>query len=113
MSDGLLGVERRALKDGGQETTAPIVRSGLRHTARLEWPQRASELALFALKRDELVAAGQRLAVPFDQLWFVIPGIDVTDRAGTENHEHALSLGREVRRTRGQRCVGPIIRQPF
>ena len=74
-------------------------------TARTELPQRSREISVLALEGDQLVIAWQRLVVAFDQLRFVIPSINVTERARTKNHEHILRLRREVRCARSVRIL--------
>ena len=48
-------------------------------------------------------AAGQWLSVPLDQLGFVIPGLKLTHRPCTEDDDHVLRLGREMRAARCKR----------
>ena len=66
------------------------------------WPRREKfhglciRLAVAALKGDDVLAAGQRLAVTLFELGFVLPGVEVADRAGAENLQDAFCLGREV-----------------
>ena len=52
-------------------------------------------LPRLALKRDQLVGARHRLVVPLDQLGLVVPGVEMAARAGAEDHQHPLGLGRE------------------
>ena len=47
--------------------------------------------------------ARQRFAVPLDQLGFVVPGLELTHRAGTEDHDDVLRLSGEMWRSG---CVG-------
>ena len=68
--------------------------------ARLEFPVRLHEVAVLALKGDELVPPGHRLAVALDQLRLVIPRVQMAQRAGAKDHQHILRLGREMRRAR-------------
>ena len=49
-----------------------------------------------ALKRHRWTA-GQRLVVPLDQLWLVIPSLQLAHRPRAENDDHVLGLRREVR----------------
>ena len=62
------------------------------------------QVAVGALEGDELLAAGQRLAVALDQFRLVVQRVEMAARAGAEDVQDALRLGREVRRPRGQRA---------
>ena len=64
------------------------------------------------LPRDELVRARQWLPVALDQFRLVIPGIDVTQSPGTEDHQHSFCLGSEMRRARGERRFRADSRRP-
>ena len=46
--------------------------------ARLEFPERLGQRAVCALEGHEFLAAGQRLAMPLDQLGFEIPRVQMT-----------------------------------
>jgi hypothetical protein len=70
-----------------------------------EFPRRTRQVAVLALKCDQLAIARQRLPVPLDQLRLEVPSINVTQRPGAEDDENLLSPGREVRRPRR---VGPL-----
>src|SRR5688572_22216518 len=67
-------------------------------TARLEIPERTRKISVFALEGDQLVVAGKRLAVTLDEFGFVIPGVDMAQRARSEDYQNVFGFGSEVRR---------------
>src|SRR5262249_6279904 len=64
------------------------------------------EVAVLALKRDELLHPRHRLPVALDELRLVVPRVDVTDGPGAEDEEDALRLRLEVRPARRERLIG-------
>ena len=113
---GVHHVFRRAVRVGFvgervQETNLVGQRADVRHeiahhffalAAWPECPERLREVAVRALKRDELFIAGQRLAVSPDQFRLVIERVHVAQRAGAEYLNHALGLRHKMC---GPRCV--------
>src|SRR5262245_56841592 len=77
-----------------------------RLSSRAEFPQWLDEISVLALKRDELVLAGQRLVVSFNELGLVIPRVDMAERARTKDDENVFGFRREVRRARCERMLG-------
>ena len=65
--------------------------------ARFECPVWSCKVPVLALKGDQFVAAGQRLAVALDELGLVVPCIDMAQRARRENHQNVLGFGGESR----------------
>ena len=53
------------------------------------------------MKGDEALGAGHGLAVAFDEFGLVVKRIDLADRSGAEDHQHALGTGLEVGEARG------------
>ena len=75
-------------------------------TAGPEFPGAAGQRALFALKRDELVAPRQRLAVAANQFGFVVKSVELAARAAAKDHQNILCPRRNVRRAGGKRSGG-------
>ena len=65
--------------------------------ARPEFPGALGQVAVFALKGDQLVDPGHRLAVPLPELGLVVPGIEVADRARAKDVQDSLGFGGEMR----------------
>jgi hypothetical protein len=78
---------------------------------RLKFPRTFHQVPLFSLKGDEFVATWHGLAVAFDKLRFVIPGVDLADRSGTKNHQHLLGPRHSMRKPGGV-WIGRIDRRP-
>jgi hypothetical protein len=65
---------------------------------RCERPRTLHEVAVLSLERDQILFAGQRLAMVLRQRWLKFPQIQMGSAARTEDLKHALRLGRELRR---------------
>src|SRR6266436_5841393 len=70
-------------------------------SARFEVPERSSEVSIFTLKCDQLLQAGHWLAVALDQFGFVVPRLQMTASARTENDQDVPGFRSKVRRPGG------------
>ena len=68
-----------------------------RLTPRPEFPPGLNEVPLFPLEGDQPGAIGHRFVVIFDQLRFVVEGVDMGDRSRNKDQQNPLGFGREVR----------------
>ena len=74
--------------------------------ARFEFPRALCEIALAALKRDQLFRSRHRLTVTLDELGLVVERVEVAAGSGTEDDNYVLRFRREVgiaRRVRARR----------
>src|SRR5437870_102609 len=81
-------------------------------TPRAKWPMRLCEVAVFALKGDQLVLTRQGLAVALEQLRLIIPCLEVGAGAGAEDDKNVPGLWREGRRSRRLRSLGRPLGTP-
>jgi hypothetical protein len=72
---------------------------------RLEGPGALAQRSVLSLEGDEVFRAGHRLAVPLDQLGFVVPRVQMADGPGAEDVQDPLRPGRKLGGSRRQRSV--------
>ena len=60
------------------------------------WSSKVSRRSLKGHRRS----TGKWLVIPLDEIWFVIPGLQLTHRPRTEDHNDIFCLRRKVRVTR-------------
>ncbi len=72
-------------------------------TARLKFPGALGKIALLALKGNQIIATGHGLAMAFDQLGFVIEGVELTASTRAKDQQNALGFGGKVSGPGGKR----------
>ena len=88
------------MNEGDFVGEAGQVRDHLRHhlpglAARLEFVLRPGEIPRRPLERHRR-STGERLVVVLHKLRLPVPGLELADSTGTEDHEHALGPRREM-----------------